>query len=83
MISRCNIEEHSFSKAELLASIALVQAASPAGPSGRPNNVSGSTAKMGKDPTVATDFLPDRERERVEEDLRRKLRQEYELRQQV
>ena len=31
-------------------------------------------AKFGKDPTVSTAFLPDRDREREEEDLRNQLR---------
>ena len=38
---------------------------------------------VGKDPTVRTDFLPDRERERREEDLRHQLKTEFQLRQQV
>ena len=38
---------------------------------------------VGKDPTVPTDFLPDRERERQEEDLRHQLKTEFQLRQQV
>ena len=38
---------------------------------------------VGKDPTVPTDFLPDRERERREEDLRHQLKTEFQLRQQV
>jgi protein FAM50 len=39
--------------------------------------------KVGKDPTVETDFLPDRERERKEEELREQLKQEFLLRQQA
>ena len=31
-------------------------------------------AKLGKDPTVRTDFLPDKDREREEEELREKLK---------
>jgi hypothetical protein len=31
-------------------------------------------AKLGKDPTVRTDFLPDKDRERQEEELREKLK---------
>ncbi len=42
-----------------------------------------AAAKVGKDPTVETDFLPDRERERREQDMRDQLKQEYLLRQQV
>lgn len=39
--------------------------------------------RVGKDPTVETDFLPDKERERKEEDLRQQLKQEFLLRQQA
>ena len=39
--------------------------------------------KMGKDPHVDTEFLPDRDRAKKEEDLRKQIQQEYELRQQV
>ncbi|PSC73288.1 XAP5 CIRCADIAN TIMEKEEPER [Micractinium conductrix] len=38
-------------------------------------------ARLGKDPSVRTDFLPDRDREREEEDMREKLKAEYALRQ--
>lgn len=38
---------------------------------------------ISKNPHVRTDFLPDREREAKEEQLRQELRTEYELRQQV
>ncbi|EFN54296.1 hypothetical protein CHLNCDRAFT_58339 [Chlorella variabilis] len=38
-------------------------------------------AKLGKDPTVRTDFLPDKDREREEQELREKLKAEYALRQ--
>ena len=38
---------------------------------------------LGKDPTTATDFLPDRERQKKEEELRRQLEEEFKLRQQV
>ena len=31
-------------------------------------------AKLGKDPTVRTDFLPDKDREREEQELREKLK---------
>ena len=44
---------------------------------GRPRSL------LGKDPTTATDFLPDRERQKKEEELRRQLEQEFKLRQQV
>lgn len=37
--------------------------------------------EVGKDPTVKADFLPDRERERKEEELREQLRREWEERQ--
>ena len=40
-------------------------------------------AKLGKDPTVPTDFLPDVDRDRQEEELRVQLRREWELRQAV
>ena len=39
--------------------------------------------KLGKDPTVHTDFLPDQEREAQEIAVRAQLRKEYELRQKV
>ncbi|KAK9833477.1 hypothetical protein WJX81_008314 [Elliptochloris bilobata] len=39
--------------------------------------------KLGKDPAVPTDFLPDADREREEEQLREQLKREYELRQQL
>ncbi len=38
---------------------------------------------IGKDPTTHTAFLPDKEREQQEQQLREQLKQEYELRQQV
>jgi len=38
-------------------------------------------ATLGKDPTVQSDFLPDRDRERQEEELRESLRREWALRQ--
>ena len=44
---------------------------------GRPRSL------LGKDPTTATDFLPDRERQKKEEELRRQLEEEFKLRQQV
>lgn len=34
-------------------------------------------SKLGKDPLVVTDFLPDRDREVAEEELRKQLRKEY------
>jgi hypothetical protein len=34
-------------------------------------------AKLGKDPTVRTDFLPDKDRQRQEEELREKLKVGY------
>lgn len=37
--------------------------------------------KLGKDPTVDTDFLPDADRERQAEELRQQLKKEWELRQ--
>ena len=37
-------------------------------------------ATLGKDPGVRTDFLPDRDRAREEEELREKLKREYALR---
>ncbi|EFJ47279.1 hypothetical protein VOLCADRAFT_61744 [Volvox carteri f. nagariensis] len=36
-------------------------------------------AKFGKDPTVATDFLPDKDRERLEAEMRAALRKEWQL----
>ncbi len=39
--------------------------------------------KLGKDPGVPTDFLPDADRERAEARLREQLKHEYELRQQA
>lgn len=39
--------------------------------------------KLGKNPAVQTDFLPDVDRERDEERMREQLKREYELRQQV
>ena len=38
---------------------------------------------IGKDPTTLTAFLPDKDREQQEEQMREQLKQEYELRQQV
>lgn len=38
-------------------------------------------ATFGKDPTVRSDFLPDKDREREEEQLRQKLKQEWETKQ--
>lgn len=43
----------------------------------------GAARKLGKDPTVHTDFLPDREREMEEQHVREQLKKEYELRQKV
>jgi hypothetical protein len=45
-----------------------------AGPPGR---------KLGKDPTVHTEFLPDKDREAEELSIREQLKKEYELRQKV
>ncbi len=42
-----------------------------------------ASRKLGKDPTAATDFLPDREREAQEIAVREQLKKEYELRQRV
>lgn len=39
--------------------------------------------KLGKDPSVHTDFLPDQERDAQEVAVRAQLRKEYELRQKV
>lgn len=39
--------------------------------------------KLGKNPAVPTDFLPDVDREREEERMREQLKREYELRQQA
>ena len=39
--------------------------------------------KLGKNPAVPTDFLPDVDRERDEERMREQLKREYELRQQA
>ena len=49
------------------------------------NGVSTQSRKagIGKNPHVATEFLPDRDREAAEVKLRQQLRTEYELRQQV
>ena len=41
------------------------------------------TSGIGKDPTTYTAFLPDKDREQQEQQLREQLQQEYELRQQV
>ncbi len=38
-------------------------------------------ATLGKDPTVRTDFLPDKDRQRQEEELREQLKKEWALRQ--
>ncbi|PRW18417.1 XAP5 CIRCADIAN TIMEKEEPER [Chlorella sorokiniana] len=38
-------------------------------------------SRLGKDPTVRTDFLPDKDRQREEDELREKLKEEYALRQ--
>ena len=38
---------------------------------------------IGKDPTTHTAFLPDKDREQQEQQMREQLKQEYELRQQV
>lgn len=38
-------------------------------------------ATLGKDPTVRTDFLPDKDRQRAEEELREQLKKEWALRQ--
>jgi protein FAM50 len=40
-------------------------------------------ATLGKDPTVRSDFLPDRDREREEQDLREQLRKEWTTHQQT
>ena len=40
-------------------------------------------AKLGKDPHVETGYLPDKDREAHEAQLREQLKKEYELRQQV
>ena len=40
-------------------------------------------AGIGKDPSTHTSFLPDKDRELQEEQMREQLKQEYELRQQV
>lgn len=40
-------------------------------------------AGIGKDPTTLTAFLPDKDREKQEQEMREQLKQEYELRQQV
>ena len=42
-----------------------------------------NVVKLQKNPNAETSFLPDREREQQEEDMRRQIQQEYELRQQV
>ena len=39
--------------------------------------------KLGKNPAVPTDFLPDVDREREEERMREQLKREYELREQA
>lgn len=50
-------------------------AASTSGDEGRAP--AAKRAKLGKDPTVRTDFLPDKDREAMEEELRQKLKQEW------
>ena len=40
-------------------------------------------AIAGKDPSVSTDFLPDKDRELEEEQVREQLKKEWQLRQQV
>ncbi|KXZ54696.1 hypothetical protein GPECTOR_4g764 [Gonium pectorale] len=57
----------------------------PAGSSGNNSDGGGAGAlakkrkfgKLGKDPTVATDFLPDKDRERLELEMRAALRKEW------
>lgn len=58
---------------------------SPAANSTKPKAVASATklTGIGKDPTTHTAFLPDKEREQQEQQLREQLKQEYELRQQV
>ena len=51
-------------------------------PKSMANSISKTTG-IGKDPTTSTAFLPDKERELQEQQLREQLKQEYELRQQV
>ena len=51
-------------------------------PKSMANSISKTTG-FGKDPTTSTAFLPDKERELQEQQLREQLKQEYELRQQV
>eukprot|EP00887_Chlorella_sp_A99_P001552 scaffold8.g1552.t1 len=75
---------------------AAAEAAKPAGEAAQPSTSGGGGggangngdgggrprfATLGKDPSVHTDFLPDKDRERAEEELREKLKQEYTLRQ--
>lgn len=38
-------------------------------------------ATLGKDPTVRSDFLPDKDRDRDEQELREQLKREWELQQ--
>ena len=45
------------------------------------DTVKSTSLEVGKDPTVKADFLPDRERERREEELRAELHREWERRQ--
>ncbi|KAL3160096.1 hypothetical protein ABBQ32_010874 [Trebouxia sp. C0010 RCD-2024] len=58
---------------------------SPAANSTKPKAVASATklTGIGKDPTTHTAFLPDKEREQQEQQLREQLKQEYELRQQI
>ena len=39
--------------------------------------------RLGKNPEVQTDFLPDKDREKFEESTRKQIELEYEIRQQV
>lgn len=55
------------------------KAAPEANPGGAPRRF----ATLGKDPSVQSDFLPDRDRERQEEELRQALKREWALRQAV
>lgn len=40
-------------------------------------------SRLGKNPEAATEFLPDRDREKFEEATRKQIELEYEIRQQV
>ncbi|GLI67198.1 hypothetical protein VaNZ11_011120 [Volvox africanus] len=62
----------------------------PAGSSGNGSDGGGAGAhavaskkrkfgKFGKDPTIATDFLPDKDRERLEKEMRAALRKEWQV----